>query len=80
MTTDADLDGRNALPALPWLCLYAVENRGAKKGTVPVVTNGGFGDTTGTVPFGEERQVAPSLIGFHDQRQVGSVLTRLSGP
>ena len=27
------------------------------KGTVPVVANGGIGDTTGTVlPFGEERQ------------------------
>jgi hypothetical protein len=27
------------------------------KGTVPVVANGGFGDTTGTVPFREERLV-----------------------
>ena len=25
------------------------------RGTVPVVGNGGIGDTTGTVPFGEER-------------------------
>ena len=35
-----------------------IENRGGKKGTVPIVTNGGFGYTTGPVPFGEERQAA----------------------
>src|ERR1700674_4619 len=29
----------------------ACDNCGALKGTVPVVANGGIGDTTGTVPF-----------------------------
>ena len=39
----------------------SVESSGRKRGTVPVVANGGFGDTTGTVPFGEERQDIPTL-------------------
>ena len=39
-----------------------IENRGGKKGTVPIVTNGGFGDTTGTVPFGLGKAADNSLI------------------
>src|SRR6266487_6464487 len=39
-----------------------IENRGGKKGTVPIVTNGGFGDTTGTVPFGLGKASDNSLI------------------
>ena len=50
------------LTPVPWLCLYAIDRIVVpRKGTVPVVANGGFGDTTGTVPFGEERRDIPTL-------------------
>jgi hypothetical protein len=48
-------------PPAPWLCLYAIGRIMGLKGTVPVAANGGFGDTTGTVPFGEERRDIPTL-------------------
>jgi len=38
--------------------LYSTDRIRWDKGTVPVVANGGFGDTTGTLPFGEERRAA----------------------
>src|SRR5262249_41660598 len=41
------------------------------KGTVPAVTNGGFGDTTGTVPFREERLAVLAQLGSVDQGQPG---------
>jgi hypothetical protein len=39
------------------LCEWLLKRLRAIKETVPVVANGGIGDTTGIVPFGEERLV-----------------------
>ena len=57
--------GKAKTPACDALRVAPKRSR-AMKGTVPVVANGGIGDTTGTVlPFGEERHGddSPSNLG-----------------
>ena len=47
---------------------YAPATMMGLKGDGPGRCERGIGDTTGTVPFGEERQAAPSSFGFHQSR------------